>query len=237
MLSLSEGLVRMHSSTDQVLERCVQEAAHAAASDRRLQRRYPFFRPITISTDVDERTKLSAFSRDISPAGVGLLHGVPLSPGRVGLKIPLTTRHQLDVSAEIGWCAPAGEGWYLSGGRFLRLSAPQVTSLLFAVVKGEASRRLQQRHPFFRPVTITTGGGTGTKLSAVSRDISRMGIGLLHSMPLDAGRVMLQVPSTTGHELDICAELRWCAPASEGWYVSGGRFVRLLLEEAPHRFL
>ena len=227
----------MHSSTNQVLERCVQGAADAAASDRRLQRRYPFFRPITISTDGDEGTKLSAFSRDISPGGIGLLHSMPLGSGRVALKIPLTARLHLDVSAEIGGCAPAGEGWYLSGGRFLRLSARQVTSLLLAVVKGEASRRLQQRHPFFHPIAITTGGGTRTRISAFSRDISPAGIGLLHSIPLDTGRVILQIPSTAGHELDISVEVAWCAPVGEGWYVSGGRFVRLLLEEAPHRFL
>ena len=227
----------MSPSTDQVLERFVQEAADAAASDRRLQQRHPFFRAITIITNGEHGSKLSAFSRDISLSGIGLIHSMPLGTGRVTLKIPLTARHRLEIITEIGWCAPAGEGWYLSAGTFLRLSAYQVTSLLFAVVRGEASKRLQQRHPCFHPVTITTDGGTGTKLSAFSRDISPTGIGLLHSMPLNTGRVILHVPSAGGHDLDISAEVRWCAPASEEWYVSGGRFVRLLLEEAPDRLL
>jgi hypothetical protein len=60
---------------------------------------------------------------------------------------------------------------------------------------------------------------------------------LLHSTPLDAGRVRLQIPSSSGREFEVSADVSWCASIGEGWYVSGGRFVRLLLEQAPDRLM
>jgi hypothetical protein len=110
-------------------------------------------------------------------------------------------------------------------------------AFLFSAVKAEADQRVSQRHPFFRPVTITIGGNGGTKFPAFSRDISPAGIGLLHSMPLDPGRLTLSIPWTAGHPLDVRTDLRWCAPAAEGWYLSGGRFVPLVLEELPCRLM
>jgi hypothetical protein len=181
--------------------------------------------------------KFAAFSRDISPAGIGLLHRTPLDTSRLNLSIPWTSGHPLDVRTDIRWCAPAGEGWYLSGGKFLKSSFRQVIAFLFSALKAEADQRVSQRYPFFRPVTITIGGCGGKKVSAFSRDISPSGIGLLHSMPLDTDRLRLSIPWTEGHPLEIRTDIRWCAPAGEGWYLSGGRFVPLVLEKLPCRLM
>ena len=181
--------------------------------------------------------RLSTISRDISSEGIGLLHSMPLQMGRVRLSLPSMFGRQLEMDAEIRWCMPSTEGWFLSGGVFLGTSVSQAASLLCAVLKSEASRRRQHRTPFFRPVNISSGIGKGGILSAFSRDISPLGIGLLHRVPLEAGHVVLNVPSVVGDRLDVRAEIRWCAAAGEGWWTSGGRFSGLLFEELPARQL
>jgi hypothetical protein len=222
----------MRPTASPLVEALLDEAATA---NRRLMKRYPFFRQATIT--IGGSTTLSAFSRDISPSGVGLLHSMPLEPGQVTVKLAWGKGSQIDVRTEIRWCRAAGEGWYLSGGRFLRLSVRQVTAFLISAFKAEADRRLKQRYPFFRPITIIPTNGKLTELAAFSRDISPSGIGLLHRVRIDPGYVTVALPSLAGHPLEASTEIRWCAPAGGGWYLSGGRFVSLLLEELPDRLL
>jgi hypothetical protein len=227
----------MRSRTQATIEQCIQDVVVAADADYRWQRRYPYYCPVVITTGDGRGARLSAISRDISSAGIGLLHNMPLEPGRVRLSLPSMLGRQLEMDAEIRWCMPSSEGWFLSGGALMRTSVSQAASLLCAVIKSEASRRRQHRTPFFRPVSISVGAGKVGTLSAFSRDISPMGIGLLHGVPLETGQVVLSVPSAAGDRLDIRTEIQWCAPAGEGWWTSGGRFRGMLFEELPTRQL
>ena len=86
-------------------------------------------------------------------------------------------------------------------------------------------RRAEPRHPFFRPVSIQPASNPDCRFSAFAREISRTGIGLLHNMPLQPGQVRLTVASTHGEALCVTAEVVWCRPSGEGWYLSGCRFV------------
>ena len=226
----------MPSTIDQFLEDSLRNIIDTAATDSRHDPRCPFFRPVTVTVGGAQGTKLSAFSRDLSPTGIGLLHNMPLETHRVTLSIPVAAGQQVDLSTEITWCEPCGEGWYLSGGRFLGLSRLQVIALRLATGVVKVHRRLKQRQPFFRQVTITSGGAQRTQFSAFSRDISREGIGLLHSMPLEAHRVTLSIPTTASDRVELSTEITWCAPCGEGWYLSGGRFTTLSIQEL-HDFL
>ena len=86
--------------------------------NRRFSRRYPFFQPVAVTTADDSLHEFSAFSRDISETGVGLLHIMPLALGRVQLKIE-TADGLRTFPAKIAWCRPAGDGWYMSGAEFI----------------------------------------------------------------------------------------------------------------------
>ena len=97
----------------------MREAAVEAEVDRRIRQRHPFFRPAVIVLKDAKRTSYSVFCRDISPAGVGLLHNFPLEPGEVVVTITTNTGRNVSVRTDIIWCKPCGEGWYISGGRFL----------------------------------------------------------------------------------------------------------------------
>jgi hypothetical protein len=92
-----------------------------AGEERRAELRQPFFRPVTLQLADDPSRKFSAFSRDLSPMGIGLLHDMPLEPTMTIVTIPLERDQPLRLRALIKWCRPCGQGWYLSGGQFVKV--------------------------------------------------------------------------------------------------------------------
>ncbi len=97
------------------------DEAREGADERRTEKRESFFQPITLVLEKDQRRQFSCFSRDISATGIGLLHYMAVEPGEVVLKIPSKTCGDVRIRGEIVWCRPCGEGWYLSGARFVEV--------------------------------------------------------------------------------------------------------------------
>ena len=60
---------------------------------------------------------LSAFSRDVSEGGIGLLHDMPIG-GEYTITVQDAAGHEYDLTGEVLWCRPCGQGWYISGVRF-----------------------------------------------------------------------------------------------------------------------
>jgi hypothetical protein len=112
------GVVR-NSKSQEAIEQLVEEAKRQNQAERRTQERHPFFRPVMITIEGPERKCYSAFSREVSRGGIGLLHNMPLSPGKVVISISQEMTCAVTLPTELLWCRPCGEGWYLSGGRFL----------------------------------------------------------------------------------------------------------------------
>jgi hypothetical protein len=97
----------------------IREAVLEAEVDRRIRQRYPFFRPAKIALDDAQPISRSAFCRDISPTGVGLLHDFPLENREVVVAVTTDAGRSVSLRIDIMWCKPCGEGWYMSGGRFV----------------------------------------------------------------------------------------------------------------------
>jgi hypothetical protein len=57
-------------------------------------------------------------TREISRTGIGMLHRGSISPGEVTVKMAGDAR-TFEYRVLIEWCAPADNGMFLSGGRFL----------------------------------------------------------------------------------------------------------------------
>ncbi len=95
------------------------EREHKAGEERRSAPRFPFFRPVWIRTSAGQRHR--AFTREISANGAGFIHGFDLEPGEVELSIVSRDGFLISVVTEIIWCRFCGDGWYISGGRFVRL--------------------------------------------------------------------------------------------------------------------
>ena len=101
-----------------VVDRLLRDARRDMP-DRRREERHPFFRPVSISLRNAEVEKLSAFSREISASGIGLLHNLEVKPGETVITIYNGNANPVYMRARIVWCKPAGEGWYLSAAQFI----------------------------------------------------------------------------------------------------------------------
>lgn len=106
-------------SFQQMIEELMAQARADDQMDRRGAARYPYFRPATIQSDRVELGPHLAFTRELSINGVGLLHNVLLEPGRYLITISPAHGPSCSIATEILWQRPCGEGWYVSGGRFV----------------------------------------------------------------------------------------------------------------------
>jgi hypothetical protein len=84
-------------------------------------------------------------------------------------------------------------------------------------------RRVETRYPLFRQIVLQIPGGS--PCVAFTREISSVGIGLLHNVHLAPGDVELSIPSRKGYSIRVRTKILWCQPCGEGWYLSGGQFV------------
>jgi hypothetical protein len=97
--------------------------ARKGAAERRAQKRASFFSPVRFSQAQDPSRQFTCFSRDISATGIGLLHYMAIEPGEVVLTIPSVLSGDVRIRSEIVWCRPCGDGWYMSGARFVEVLA------------------------------------------------------------------------------------------------------------------
>lgn len=101
------------------IRRLLDEAKQEAVEERRAHARHPFFRLVSISPNGDPSQRFSAFTRELSFSGVGLLHCMPVESGEVLVTIPSKQGNSVQLRTRILWCRSCGEGWYLSGGQFI----------------------------------------------------------------------------------------------------------------------
>jgi hypothetical protein len=98
--------------------RTLVDKARAVEAENRSQQRFPFFQPVAITAEHDGTVSLSAFSRDISEDGIGLLLYFPVRLRFVHLKVYLNEDESLSLTGYVKWCQPCGNGWYVAGVTF-----------------------------------------------------------------------------------------------------------------------
>lgn len=94
-------------------------AAAQGNADRRVDPRHAFFTAVLLRPAAEPNATISAFSREISRSGIGLLHAAQIFAREfyeVDIRI---VDLQVRRSAQAIWCRPVGEGWFLSGCRFV----------------------------------------------------------------------------------------------------------------------
>jgi hypothetical protein len=112
---------KQERSPGKAIYQLLVEAQSKENKDRRRDVRYAFFRPVTI--EVDDGHRYSAFSREISASGIGLIHNVELPEGEVEITVSSEQGYSIRVRTKIVWCQSCGEGWYISGGRFAGIAS------------------------------------------------------------------------------------------------------------------
>lgn len=99
------------------VEKLIDQAKDQAALDSRTEARFPLFQPVSLFRGTH---LLSAFSRDVSESGMGLLHDMPIG-GEYTISVHDATGHQYELTGVVLWCRPCGQGWYISGLRFCKI--------------------------------------------------------------------------------------------------------------------
>lgn len=99
----------------------VDEANRYDGFEQRLVQRNPLVCSVTISCGMQE-TEYEAFSRDISPGGIGLItaRAVPESTSAT-LSIERFDGTAIKILSTCRWCSSYGPKWHLSGWEFRRL--------------------------------------------------------------------------------------------------------------------
>lgn len=96
--------------------------------------------------------------------------------------------------------------------------------VLESIEKADADNiRQAERLELSVPAEIVTA--RGNTVSAMTREISRTGIGLLHRGALNPGEVTIKMASET-REFEYQVLIEWCQPCEKGMFMSGGRFLR-----------
>lgn len=103
-----------------VVDKLLQEEYRARVGERRDASRKPLARPLTIVPRDNDQLRISAFSRDISPSGIGAIGQDEFETGCVALiYIDDPCKPSAVLLAECRWCKPYGKSWFLSGWNFL----------------------------------------------------------------------------------------------------------------------
>lgn len=106
-------------STNEAIESFVHEACNDSFTNRRSETRHPFFVPVSLRDPQQGGDAIPAFSRDLSLSGLGLLHHARLEPGCFFEVTFVYRGREVQSTAEVLWCREAGEGWFMSGCRFI----------------------------------------------------------------------------------------------------------------------
>ena len=85
-----------------------------------------------------------------------------------------------------------------------------------------ANLRAHERLELSVPAEIKTQ--RGNTISAMTREISRIGVGLLHRGAVNPGEATVRMASET-REFEYRVVIEWCHPCDNGMFMSGGRFL------------
>jgi hypothetical protein len=86
----------------------------------------------------------------------------------------------------------------------------------------ETHNREAERIELSVPAEIVTQ--RGNTIAAMTREISRTGIGLVHKGTVSPGDVRIKLASDS-REFEYRVHIEWCYPCDEGMFLSGGRFL------------
>lgn len=104
-----------------------------------------------------------------------------------------------------------------------RPTLDDLRSILESIGKSPVEHgRTTERLELSVPAEITTG--RGNTVSAMTREISRTGIGLVHRGSISLGEVKVRMASET-REFEYLVQVEWCHPCENGMFLSGGRFL------------
>ena len=100
-----------------------------------------------------------------------------------------------------------------------------------------AERRRDTRLPYPHLVLLTPVDGdtlvpSGPAQTVVGKQISETGLCFFHPSPLPFRWVIVELEGLNDNRVRLLLDLDWCRFTRQGWYESGGRFVRAVIGES-----
>lgn len=92
-----------------------------SAVERRGDRRFPFPYPVRLAA-MDEghgEPEMTVIAKHLSESGLGFYHQAPLPYRRVRVWLSSPIGLEVEMIMDLNWCRFVGQGWYVSGGRFV----------------------------------------------------------------------------------------------------------------------
>ena len=106
---------------------------------------------------------------------------------------------------------------------FSRPTIEDLRTVLDSIGKADCdNQRANERLELSVPAEIKTQ--RGNIVSAMTREISCTGIGLLHRGAVDPGLVTVRMASES-RQFKYQVRLGWCKPCDNGMFMSGGQFI------------
>jgi hypothetical protein len=92
-------------------------------------------------------------------------------------------------------------------------------------------RRREQRFPFPRLLQLTPVSADGLQrlgpsLTAAGKQLSESGMSFFHPEPLPFRWVIASLDKGDGQWIGFLLDVDWCRFTRQGWYESGGQFIR-----------
>ncbi len=117
----------------------------------------------------------------------------------------------------------------MAGDPWSRPTLQDLRAVLDSIEQSDPTHdRAAERLELSVPAEVITA--RGSSIPAMTREISRFGIGLLHRGSVSAGEITVKMASDT-REYRYRVMLEWCRPAENGMFMSGGRFISKVDEE------
>ena len=87
--------------------------------EQRRERRIPYLASVSITPFGVPGERISAFVRDLSPGGIGLVYLTPMQTDEVVVKLQLPRDRMVAMVTQVVWRREFADGWFACGGRFL----------------------------------------------------------------------------------------------------------------------
>ena len=111
-----------HPDIQRAVDDLLREDSNFDRTENRSAHRQHLVRPVeVVIRDSDE--SISAFSRNVSASGIGVITHQPIDDGAVAVLTiaRLAPGHDITILAECRWCKPYGKNWFISGWQFINL--------------------------------------------------------------------------------------------------------------------
>ena len=99
-------------------------APSRSAAERRGDRRFPFPYPVRIARAEDDASAtddpaFTVIGKHLSETGLSFYYERPLPFRRVNVCLGSHAGLEVELVMDLSWCRFVGQGWYVSGGRFI----------------------------------------------------------------------------------------------------------------------